>query len=136
MNSSLASHFLAYMRERYEDCFEGDIDEIAARYAAYCEKHGRELYDFGFGFFSYEPKGDALIVWDIFIAASMRSKAVSYEVFKLIPELAEQLGKSVIIGQKDDAGATEAEGDRAMRRQGFVPYLKLENSSCYLRGVY
>lgn len=128
MNSNF---ILPYITERY-----GNF--LCKQYRDNLVAKGIELFEFPFGFFTAEGKGDAYIVHDLYVAPEFRRKQAhecAWKLFEAMREKARQLHKNVMIGFSEFEGQNQELGRIAMKTAGFQKAFETDLSEVYIRGV-
>lgn len=119
--------FKDYINELYPD---GSMNSVA--YMQERIDRGAVICESDYGFTVLEPKGDALIVWDIYVKPKYRQQNVAWAFHSAFSEQAKQYGKRVLVGfnQNSDLGKI------ALSKAGFKKAHTQDNgTSVYLRGV-
>lgn len=120
-----------YINERYN----AESVLSAEDYIVNHPKRNRKLIDFDYGFVSYEMRGDACIIYDIYVAPSFRKKGVTTKVAHVLNDLAKEAGKKVLIGFSEKTGQNKELGINAIKANGGIKIQDLSTREVYIKGV-
>lgn len=126
-----------YIWERYGTMY-GD-----PRLAARCYINGLKLNDRKIewiennkGFWTYELYGDALVIYDVYVAREERRQKFITKFFNSsMKELAKKNGKNVIITMSEKDGINREPGLNLMASVGFIKMSDLEDREMFIRGT-
>lgn len=130
---------LDYVKERYNPTdFEESLDSIAERFERDYRSKGVITAKTEAGFITFQIKGDALIVWDIFVKPEYRDKAKASAAWKLhniAKSIGEKWGMRVMIGFSEKNGKNKEAGVKAMKTAGFMKAYDTDLSTVYIKGI-
>lgn len=123
-----------YLQERYGNLSYKNAD-LVSYYTDYLKKNQIEVFTEFYGFFTGHKKGDAFIVYDVFVKPEYRSKHYSKAVFSECRAKALTSGASVVIGFTEHAGQNQHLGRRTLENLDFVKAFSTDIGNVYVRGV-
>lgn len=129
--------YLDYLKTRYKpENFPIPMEEVAERFEEITTADGTQIFKNHMGFITYQFKGDAVIVSDIYAVPEFRKTQIGevYLFTNLLKE-AQALGKRVMIGFSEYGGQNQEIGIKAMQKRGFVPAFKTKNKIVFVKGI-
>jgi len=96
---------------------------------------GRNLVSFDAGFMTYELKGDACIIYDVYVEPQFRNKGIVKSISCLIADTARNNGKRVLIGLSGKEGQNRQPGLNVIRRCGGLKFLDTNKLEGFIKGV-
>lgn len=122
--------YLDYLKERYN---EADFNLIEA--ANDFESFYDLIHKTDSGFITYELKGDAVIIHDIWVKPECRGMTESLKLFNHVMKEAKTAGKRVAIGFSEFTGKNHLLGVKAMKSVNFVPAFKTNREFVFIKGI-
>lgn len=120
-----------YLTERYD----AETAKNADKYIFGQSVVSRRLIDFNYGFISYELKGDACIIYDVYVSPEYRKQGVMKTATKAIKELAIKERKNVLIGISDLNGTNREPGLGLISACGFKRLFLAKDQEVFIQGV-
>lgn len=122
------SKFYDYMAERYPEM-------SAENYGLFLKKINATVHEYPYGFFIAAPKGDSLIVFDLYTTKEARKTGMAWALFYDIKRLAKRMNKSCILGFSEFGGSGKEHGKGAMTAAGFTHFLTTGTAEVFIKGV-
>lgn len=127
---------LDYIKERYHPAdFGTSFSEVAEQLEKTHARFGVQRITKDFGFITFKPRGDAMVIYDLFIKESERSSGKAWDLFNEVQQIGLKLNKSVIITSSDLAGKNRHLGLSAIKAAHFIPFHTLTSRQLFIRGI-
>lgn len=84
---------------------------------------------------TYNFRGDALIIWDMYVAPEIRGQYKAAEMADKLCETAKTKGYRTLIGFSEHGGSNKELGEAAMRSYGMRPTHKTADSTVWMKGI-
>jgi GNAT superfamily N-acetyltransferase len=118
-----------YLNELYGDRYKADD------YLTKLRERGIIVADVPYGFVSYELRGDALIIYDMYVNKLARKQKKAWQLFNQMKDLAQENGKTLLITFSDKANAKPSDGLGSINAAGFKKAFETKNLRVFMRGL-
>lgn len=123
------------LREYCKEVFGSDGPEEMKELLTCIEQSGLQIYHNEYGFATYKVAGDALLIYDVYVAPEYRGSPAALRGFVALHQLAKAYKSNVMITMMNKKIKNPIPGARIREKVGFKPYMETTGAVYYIRGV-
>lgn len=131
MTPSFSHKLKNYMTERYSKEYANQV----FKYLSWIKENNIQIAESAYGFITFELKGDAVIIYDMYIEPKIRRLSKGWDLFKGVQQQAKKANKQVMITFSEKIGKNQELGIAAIKAANFIKAFETDIDTVYIRGA-